>query len=140
MTETTRVMEVNGQEAVLGCITSSCSSCAGNSFCNVQGKTFTAINPKRFPIHAGDTVEVYLPPGKTIASGFMILMFPLLLFLAGLLGIRFFVPGSSEGLQALGGFLGMAVGFMIGYLFGRIKNASYQPVIVSLHGMEDTTT
>ncbi len=137
MTETTRVVEVHPKEVVLGCITTSCESCAGNSFCNIQGKTFTAINPKKFTLNPGDTVDVYLPTGKTITSGFMILMVPLILFLVGLLSTRFIIPGASEGVQALGGFIGLAIGFLIGYIFGQIKKNSYQPVIVSLHGAEE---
>lgn len=131
MKETTRVVEILPHDVVLGCITSSCESCAGNSFCNVQGKTFTAKNPKAFPLKVGDTVEVFLPPGKTIASGFMILMVPLIMFLLAVIGIKALNPSASEGLQALAGFIGMAAGFLIGYIFGQIKKHSYQPVIVS---------
>ena len=138
MTETTKVLEVSSDEVVVGCITSSCENCSGNSFCNVKEKTFTAANPKNLDIHKGDTVDVYLPPGKTIISGFMILMLPLALFLGGLIGTRWLVPDSGEGFQALGGFIGMAVGFLIGYLFGQAKKHKYQPIITSVHGTGDS--
>lgn len=131
MKETTKVVDIHSHDVVLGCITTSCESCAGNSFCNIQGKTFTAKNPKKFPLRIGDTVEVFLPPGKTIASGFMILIVPLIMFLLGVIGIKAVNPSVSEGMQALAGFAGLALGFLIGYLFGQIKKHSYQPIIVS---------
>lgn len=132
MKEKTTVVEIHDDEVVLGCITTSCESCAGNSFCNIQGKTFTATNPKGLDLHVGDLVEVNLPPGKTVFSGFMILMVPLLLFLSGLLGIRAFLPEASEGLQALGGFIGLVAGFLIAYIFGRIAKKTYTPTVDSL--------
>ena len=133
MTEITQVISIERHHVTLGCITTSCKACSGSSFCNIQGKTFTAINPEKLSIKVGDTVDVYLPPGKTIFSGFMILIFPLILFLAGLLGVRAAVPGAGDGLQALGGFIGLAAGFLIGYIFGLIKKKTYQPVITGIH-------
>jgi positive regulator of sigma E activity len=133
MTEVTTVVEIHDKDVLLGCVSSGCSSCAGNSFCNVSGKTFTALNSENLPLKKGDLVDVYLPPGKTIASGFMILMVPLIMFLVGLFGMQAIVPGASDGLQAVGGFIGLALGFGIGFLFGKIKKNSYQPVITRIH-------
>jgi positive regulator of sigma E activity len=133
MTEVTTVIEIHDKEVVLGCVTSGCKSCAGSSFCNVSGKTFTAVNSKNIPLKKGDMVDVYLPPGKTIASGFMILMVPLILFLVGLFVVQQAVPGASDGLQALGGFIGLALGFGVGYLFGQLKKKTYLPIITGLH-------
>lgn len=133
MTETTTVIEIHNQEVLLGCLTSGCKSCAGSSFCNVSGKTFTALNTDGLSLKVGDLVDVYLPPGKTIISGFMILMVPLLLFLAGLLGVQYLVPGAGEGMQAVGGFVGLAAGFGVGFLFGQLKKKTYQPIITSVH-------
>ncbi len=137
MTEITKVVSIDNQEVTLGCITTSCKACSGNSFCNIQGKTFTAINTEDLPIRIGDTVDVFLPPGKTIFSGFMVLMFPLLMFLAGLLGVRALVDNASEGLQALGGFIGLSGGFLIGYIFGQVKKKSYQPIITGIRSSQE---
>jgi positive regulator of sigma E activity len=61
-------------------------------------------------------------------------MFPLVLFLVGLLGVQYILPGAGEGFQALGGFAGLLIGFGVGYLFGRLKKRTYQPIITSIHG------
>jgi positive regulator of sigma E activity len=55
------------------------------------------------------------------------------MFLVGLFGMQAIVPGASDGLQAVGGFIGLALGFGIGFLFGKIKKNSYQPVITRIH-------
>lgn len=129
MVETTTVLSIDGDIVTVGCIATGCSSCAGNSFCNIQGKSFTAKNTAKLELKPGDLVEIYLPPGKTIFSGFMVLMFPLILFIAGFILTGRIRPGASEGLQALGGFMGLVLGFGIGYLFGRIKKNSYTPIV-----------
>jgi len=61
----------------------------------------------------------------------MVLIFPLILFILGFLLTGVIKPGASEGFQALGGFIGLVVGFGIGYLFGRIKKNSYIPIVQS---------
>lgn len=133
MKETTTVVAVHTDHVVLGCVSSGCTACAGSSFCNIKGKTFTAIKPEAMDLKPGDTVDVYLHPGRTIASGFMVLIFPLLMFLAGILAVQYLISGSGEGLQAVGGFAGLLVGFGIGCLFGRLKRKTYHPVVTSVH-------
>ena len=129
MTEISTVVSLQNNQAVLSCTASACESCAGNSFCNIKAHTYTATIPGNLDIKPGDRVEVYLPPGRTIFSGFMVLIFPLLLFLVGFLVTGRLVEDAGEGIQALGGFAGLAAGFAIGYLFGRIKKRKYMPSV-----------
>ncbi len=129
MTEISTVISYTKQQAVLSCTSSTCSSCAGNSFCNVKAHTYTALNPQKIEIKPGDEVEVFLPPGKTIFSGFLVLIFPLILFIAGFLLTGVFIDGAGEGIQALGGFLGLSAGFGLGFLFGRLKKRQFMPTI-----------
>ncbi|MGM0431077.1 MAG: SoxR reducing system RseC family protein [Spirochaetota bacterium] len=133
MKETATVVAVHTDHVVLRCVSSGCTSCAGGASCNAKGKTFTASKPEDMHLKPGDTVDVYLHPGKTIASGFMILVFPLGMFLFGLFAIQYWVQGSGEGLQAIGGFSGLLAGFGIAYLFGRLKKRTHQPVVTSVH-------
>lgn len=129
MTEISTVVAVSGHTAILGCTSGGCSSCAGNSFCNVKAQTYEAKIPKGLELAPGEVVEVYLPPGKTILSGFMVLIVPLIMFLVGFVVTGFVIPGSTEGVRAIGGFAGLILGFGIGYLFGRINRLSYMPSI-----------
>ena len=129
MTEIATVISHTKHQAVLKCTSAGCTSCAGNSFCNIKEHTYTALNPQKIEFESGDEVEVFLPPGKTIFSGFLILIFPLILFIAGFLLTGVVVKGAGEGLQALGGFIGLAVGFGVGFLFGRLKKREYMPTI-----------
>ena len=101
MTEISTVISHTKHQAVLSCTSAGCSSCAGNSFCNVKAHTYTALNPQKLELEPGDEVEVFLPPGKTIFSGFLVLIFPLILFIAGFLLTGALVEGAGEGLQAL---------------------------------------
>ena len=129
MKEISTVMAVSGHTATLGCTSEGCSSCAGNSFCNVKAQTYEAKIPKGLKLVPGEVVEVYLPPGKTILSGFMVLIVPLIMFLVGFVVTGFVMPESTEGVRAIGGFAGLIIGFGIGYLFGRINRLSYMPQI-----------
>ena len=129
MTEISTVISHTKHQAVLSCTSAGCSSCAGNSFCNVKAHTYTALIPQKLELEPGDEVEVFLPPGKTIFSGFLVLIFPLILFIAGFLLTGALVEGAGEGLQALGGFIGLTAGFGLGFLFGRLKKSQYMPII-----------
>ncbi|MCF7953033.1 MAG: SoxR reducing system RseC family protein, partial [Spirochaetales bacterium] len=133
MTEKARVMFMDKELVHLACIDEgSCASCSGKHFCNVTGKTFTAVNKQHLDIHTGDDVEVFLPPGKTIFSGFMVMMVPLIFFIIGFMLTRYAAPQSGEGLQALGGFLGLAFGFLTAYVFGLSQKKKNQPLITTI--------
>lgn len=133
MTEQGRITDINGEEIFLSCssLTGGCKSCSGNSFCSSNGKVFSALNLENIDLKSGDTVEIYLPPGRTIFSGFMVLIFPLLSFLA------FFAAGSwlfngSEGIGVLFGILGLAAGFGITYMYNKISKQKNTPRITKL--------
>jgi len=132
MTETATVLTNNGNTVLLGCGIESdtCKSCAGNAFCNIKERTYEAILDKGVSVEEGDVVQVFLPPGRTILAGFMILILPLLFFLLFFLLARnvFLVPG--EGKQALFGILGLGLGFVSGFGFGRINRKKNMPRVI----------
>ncbi len=130
MTEKARVTGFQDGLVILSCLDEgSCASCAGKGFCNVKGKSYTAVNELNLDLSIGDDVEVFLPPGKTILSGFMVMMVPLLTFAAGYLSARQFLTPGSEALNALGGFAGLAFGFALAYLYGKKQKRTGQPAI-----------
>lgn len=131
MTEQARVLFSAKEYVTLSCTDDgSCASCAGKGFCNVQGKQYTAVNSRNLELKPGDDVEVYLPPGKTIFSGFMVMMVPLLLFVLGYILASSFFEAGNDLLHALGGFIGLALGFLIAYGYGKQQKSRSQPEIL----------
>ncbi len=132
MTETAKILAINGDTAVLGCGMGSaaCASCAGSPFCNVRERTYEAVIDTGVSVTEGDIVRVFLPPGRTILSGFMVLIFPLILFL-----LFFFFSGPIAGIQgeggkALCGIVGLILGFGISFLFGRVNTRKNMPRVI----------
>jgi len=133
MTEQGKITDINGEEIILSCssLSGGCKSCSGNSFCSTNGKVFSALNGDNIDLKSGDTVEIFLPPGRTIFAGFMVLIFPLLSF------ILFFITGSwlfkgSEGIAVLFGILGLAAGFGITFQYNKISKQNNTPQITKL--------
>ena len=107
-----------------------CKTCAaGKLFCKSKVREFKALNTDGLDLRTGDTVEIYLSPGKTIGYSFSVLIFPLLMFLAG-----FFLTGKlsdtvSEGAKVLGGFVGLAAGFVMAFFHNSLTRKHQYPVI-----------
>lgn len=110
-----------------------CESC-GSSFCNTKDRVFEAKNSKNLPLSEGETVAVYLPTGKTIGASFMLLIFPLLLFILLFLGAGNVFPESGEGLQALAGLAGLGIGFGISIFLRKFRKTSDMPEIIEKTG------
>ncbi len=131
MTEQARIISMDDSLVTLACMDEgSCASCRGKGFCNVQGKQYTAVNKNGLELSLGDDVEIYLPPGKTIFSGFMVMMLPLITFTVGFLLTARILPDAGEAQHAAGGFLGLAAGFLGAYFYGRTQKKISQPEIL----------
>ena len=111
------------------CQTESCANCKGGMFCSVKGKTFIATNSNDLPLNTGDEVELYLPPGKTVFSGFITLLFPLLLFPLGYYLPSLLSSDPTELIKAMCGLIGIVLGFVIGRIFSQVKGKEYMPTI-----------
>ncbi|MFA7371049.1 MAG: SoxR reducing system RseC family protein [Sphaerochaetaceae bacterium] len=121
-------IEKDGMVTV-ACGSSACASCKAGAFCRTKDREFNAYNKTGKALKSGDIVELFLPPGKTIFAGFIALLLPVLLFplgyyIAPLLGLNV-----SEGIQILFGIIGIAVGFLIGRLFSKVKGKEYIPTV-----------
>ena len=132
MTETAIVQSIEGEVIKMGCsLAQGCSSCS-SSFCSAEKRLFEAVNPKGFELEKVDLVEIYIPPGKAIAAGFLVLIVPLLLFAAAYLIAGRVVSDASEGFQALCGLTGLAAGFLVSFAYSKKKKSAGMPVIVSI--------
>ncbi len=131
MIEQGKIVSIENDTVTLSCsaLSGGCKSCKANSFCSVNGHNFDAINTKNLDLKSGDKVEIYLPTGRTVFSGFMVLIFPLITF------ILFFLIGSSglklsDGWSTLLGIGGLAAGFGITAIYNRIYKRMNTPRVV----------
>ena len=132
MVETAIVQNIEGEVFKMGCgDVEGCTSCS-SSFCSSDKRVFEAINPKKLDIKEGDMVDVYLAPGKAIAAGFLVLIVPLLLFMAGYLISGRLITDSSEGIRAVFGLIGLSAGFFISFAYIKKRIAASMPTIVSV--------
>ncbi|WP_319415934.1 SoxR reducing system RseC family protein [Marispirochaeta aestuarii] len=137
MNERVKVKSIAGDRLICSCTTSACKSCSGNSFCNIKIREIEALKPGNVPVEVGDTVEIHLPPGKTIFAGFMVMILPLILF-----GVFFFLAGlalpeSGEGLRVLAGVLGLVSGFGASWLYSKATNSRNLPEVIRVLGKTD---
>ncbi len=135
MTETATVMRIEGKRVTVGCSPSaSCGMCArrrGDAFCNLSSGSYLAINRGDLALSLGDTVEVYVPSGRTVASGVLVLIVPLVLFVLFFVGAGALVRHLAEGLRALAGLGGLGLGLAGGLLLARSGLDGQEPEIVA---------
>ncbi len=130
MIEQGKIVTIQDETVTLSCsaLSGGCKSCKANSFCSVNGHTFDAINRGKLNLKSGDLVEIYLPTGRTLFSGFMVLIFPLILF------IIFFLTGSvllklGDGPSTAFGIGGLAAGFAITAVYNKVSRIKNTPRI-----------
>ncbi len=130
MYTTVRVLEVRDDRTVLvGCSTEACNGCKAEMFCNNKNdNSFVVRNDDNINLKKGDEVELFLPPGKTICSTVLVFALPLLLFPAGYLLSKYFLS-VNELLNALSGFVFMALAFIISAVVTARNRQTLMPVI-----------
>lgn len=97
-------------------------------FWKIKDQEFKALNPKLFSIKSGDAVEYFIPEGKTIIASFMVLIFPLIVFLLtfallSALGL------DSEKMKALLSIGTMLLSFSITKLLKKLGFKETLPII-----------
>lgn len=122
----------NNNIITVSCKTDTCANCKAGSFCATKGKTFNAHNGIDKNLSIGDTVEVYLPPGKTVTAGFIALLVPILLFPVGYYLPSLFSGTVGEGIRIISGIAGIGVGFFIGRIFSKAKSGEYTPEVTRI--------
>jgi positive regulator of sigma E activity len=116
VTERARVLEIHETSVTLECIDhDGCDSC-NSMFCSVKARTYEAVPGIDVQVKVGDQVEVFVPPARAIWSGFLVLIFPLMLFIAVYLAFGYL---DNEPVQVGAGLGGLFAGFGLVYLFVR---------------------
>jgi positive regulator of sigma E activity len=104
-----------------------CESCNSKDGCAVVGREFQAEAAPGTVIAIGDTVDMELPDSVRVSGAFWLLAVPLGLFALGYVGGGALFPGRGEGVQALLGLLGMAVGLVFAATVARRGPMSRKP-------------
>lgn len=139
MTERAIVRHINNEIVTVACSQrESCESCS-SSFCASSERTFDAINRNGIKINPGDIVDIYLAPGKAIGAGFRVLIVPLALFVGAYALSTLFIESSADGIRALFGLAGLALGFVLTVLHAKRKKNSQLPEIVGLSAKTQIT-
>jgi sigma-E factor negative regulatory protein RseC len=118
MTERATVHQVSERDVTVALRPPACGGCAAcGVFASRDQQLLRAANPQGLEVRPGDRVEVSYPPRRAIGAGFVVLVLPLVLFVAG-----FAVAGAlgitNEPLKVLAGFAGLALGFGVAWLRG----------------------
>ena len=130
MTETALVTSVKGNEVSVICKSEeSCKGCSG-LFCSAETHVITAKKNSSLEVQTGDLVDLYIPPGKTILQGFIVLVLPLILFILMFKAGGWIISGASEGIKVLFGLTGLAAGFGGSLLYGKINKNTSMPRVV----------
>lgn len=116
------------------CDLDACAGCKGSAFCATKGKIFEADNKHGLALGIGDNVELFLPPGKTIFSGFISLIFPLMLFPLGYYAPLLFSGEPTEKVKILCGVAAIALSFPIIKLYSNQKGKKLLPIITRVIG------
>lgn len=88
-------------------------------FWNIKDQEFRSVNPKNFDLKQGDAVQYYIPEGKTILASFLVLILPLIVFLASFIILKS-TGVQSEKLIALISFILMIVSFSFNKLLKKV--------------------
>lgn len=129
-----QVKQINNDRTVkVGCLTSACQGCKCSMFCNTRSDTdYLALNPEGLELKAGDFVELYMPPGKTVASTMMVFALPLALFPIGYVLCKAIVPDVNELVHALAGFGAMALAFALAAVLTVRNRRALMPSITKV--------
>jgi len=116
------------------CDDTACNGCHAQMFCNNKNHTeYLARNDKKLELKAGDKVQLFLPPSKTILSTFLVFalplaMFPLGYFASTLLNVSLTTP-LNEVQRALCGLGTMALAFLIAAVLSSRNKKSLMPEV-----------
>lgn len=91
-------------------------------------RLFAVRNSGGLALGPGDRVEYQVSEAQTIRAAFLVLVLPVLSFLLCYGLVALIAPGSGEGLRALGGVVGLALGF-VSNLLRRRGDSKYPEIL-----------
>lgn len=126
-------LEKNIATITCGAKADMCKKC-GSSFCAVKIKKFNAVNSQNLDIANGDMVEIFIPPAKAIGYSFFVLIFPLLMFIAGYFLSAPLFGASTDNMKALYGTVSLFIGFATVFIYSlKWKNSTLPTITKKLN-------
>ena len=119
MTRTVTVVSTGDKLLVKNDDISSAKAATSRRFWGVRERSYSVANSSGLAIAEGNTVEIFLPPGRTVLSSAITFLLPLFLFPVGYTLAGRIVPGAGEGMSFLVGFGALLTGFPLGALIRR---------------------
>jgi positive regulator of sigma E activity len=131
MTVQATVEKVKGQEVTVKyCQNADCGTCAACSHGFKQKDVVVkASNAQRLPLAEGDTVEIFLSPWKAIKAGFLVLIFPLIMFFPPYVLASTTLGIQDETVRILFGLAGIILGFLVNLILKKTSGGSDLPEI-----------
>jgi positive regulator of sigma E activity len=111
---------------------SGCASCGSQHECSIVGKELEGDAEPGAGIAVGDAVELEVSDSASAAGALWLLAVPLGLFFAGYVGAGALWPGRGEGLSALAGLSGVALGLLFAATVARRGRMSRRPRVTPL--------
>ncbi len=113
------VTRIEGDRVLVECKPSAaCHSCKGE-LCAVKNRSIPVENIHHLPVQVGDRVEISVPSTQALSAGFQVFGIPLLLFVAFYVFAGYVFPHASEGTRIGLGILGLGLGFLGMFFWGR---------------------
>ncbi len=131
MTVQATVEEVKGQEVTVKyCQNADCGTCATCSHGFKQKEVvIKASNSQSLQLSEGDTVEIFLSPWRAIKAGFLVLIFPLIMFFPPYVLASETLGIQNESVRILFGLGGIVLGFLINLILKKTRGGSDLPEI-----------
>lgn len=106
-----------------------CTTCGSHHDCSIAGKELDGIAVSDQDIGIGDIVELSVEDSARAAGALWLLVVPLVLFFLGYLGAGSLWPQAGEGMQALLGLSGLALGLLFAATVARHGRMSSRPQV-----------
>jgi positive regulator of sigma E activity len=115
--------------------TAGCSSCGSHNECSIAGKELETEAAPDSTIAVGDAVELEVSGSASAMGALWLLAVPIGLFFVGYLGAGALWSGREEGLQALAGLCGAALGLTLAATVARRGRMSNRPRVTPLQSV-----
>ena len=131
MTVQATVEQVKGKEVTVKyCQNADCGTCTACTHGFKQKEIVVkASNAEGLALTEGDTVELFLSPWKAIKAGFLVLIFPLLMFFPPYVIASTTLGIQSETVRILFRIGGITLGFVINLILKKTNKRSDLPEI-----------
>lgn len=110
-----------------------CQESCGHCSQKDKKESLLVYNKSNLALKAGDRIEIYAAPAKTILAGFLIFIVPLLLFIVFYFAGHLIFESGDDLIPFLCGLSGIAVGFLLNLAIKLIRKEEDLPEITKVY-------